>query len=869
MDGPATVGEWLRQRREALRLTRPELAQRASCSVPTLRKLEIDERRPSRELAESLAKALDLSPQDGLTFIRVARGELNLERLPALAPTAAQAGTTPPAAHELPIPLTPLIGREAELAALARLLADSTCRLLTIAGPGGIGKTRLAIQAARAHAAAQDAYFVALAPLSSPEFMAAAVADVLGFRFSGPADPATQLVRYLRDKSLLLVMDNFEHLLEGVELAAAILQRAPSVRLLVTSRERLSLHGEWVFELHGLPVPPAQAAIDPVEPPGETVASAVALFVHAARRTQADFEPRAEDWPIIARICRLTAGVPLAIELAASWVRVLSCAEIAAELERTLTSGANLDFLATSLRNVPGRHRSMRAVIDHSWKLLSSDEQRVLAELSVFRGGFTREAAAQVAGASLAQLLALVDKSLVQRAGTARYDLHDLVREYAAAKLAADSSQEAGACKRHSLFYLGWLERSEHQLKSQRQKAVVAELTGEMDNIRAAWAWAVANGQSNEVYTASPTLLYLFEVRNWFKEGQAAFARAAEALRARRGGPASDPNHPIVLHAMLAHWGYFQFRLGRCEDAYATLASSAAYLRNHSDSVATVYCLWYLGIDCWVLGRFSEAHESLHESLRLAQAQGLPWYAAWVSEFLGRLLLDRGEHDQAQRYLNEALATMRPFGDPSFTAHALSFLGHALRLLRRYREAESALRESLELARESDYRFAVGLALDGLGQVAYDEGRHSEAQVFLAESATIFRDMGDPDHHRLARVLNVHGLNALALGDRAGARHDFLAALKMAYEGGVLPPVLSALTGLAALDMGQDANQDALALVLFVHQHPASPHETKDRAARLRVELESRLPQAAIEAAQQCAPSMKLPEVVRQALADA
>jgi tetratricopeptide (TPR) repeat protein len=363
--------------------------------------------------------------------------------------------------------------------------------------------------------------------------------------------------------------------------------------------------------------------------------------------------------------------------------------------------------------------------------------------------------------------------------------------------------------------------------------------------------------------------MYLLEVRNWFREGEAAFGKAAEALRADRCGSGPDPYHQVAFYAMLAHWGFFQFRRGRCEEAYATLVSSAAFLRASPESVAAVYSLWYLGIDCWILGKYAEAHESLTESLRLAQAQGLPWYAAWVSEFLGRLALDRGENDQARRFLSEALATMSPLGDPSFAAHALSYLGHALRLLGSYREAETWLRESLELARESDYRFAVGLALDGLGQVAYDEGRYSEAQVFLAESTSLFREMGDPDHHRLSRVLNHHGLNALALGDRAGARDDFRAALRMAYEGGVLPPALSALTGLAALDASQEANAEALALVIFVLQHPASPQETKNRAARLREELESRLPQVAIEAAGQRARSTDLAGLVHRMLAGA
>jgi predicted ATPase/transcriptional regulator with XRE-family HTH domain/Tfp pilus assembly protein PilF len=864
MDGPTTFGEWLRQRREALQLTRPELAQRATCSVPTLRKLEIGERRPSRELAESLAKALGLSPQDGLTFIRVARGELTLDRLPPLAHPASQASATPPAVYELPIPLTPLIGREAELPALARLLADPACRLLTVTGPGGIGKTRIAMEAAGARAAAQAACFVALAPLSSPEFIAPAIADGLRLRFSGPTDPAAQLVRYLRDRSVLLVLDNFEHLLDGANLVSDILQAAPRVKLLITSRERLDLHGEWVFELHGLPVPAVDAAIDLAQSPGEAQSSAVALFMDSARRARTGFALQATEWPLVARICRLLAGVPLAIELAAAWVRVLGCAEIAAEIERTLAGDRNLEFLATSRRDVPERHRSMRAVIDHSWKLLSAGEQQVLAQLAVFRGGFTREAAERVAGAPLAQLLALVDKSLVQRAATARYDLHELVRQYAAAKLAADAPQAQATHERHGRFYLGMLEANESRLKSHQQKEAVSELTGEMDNIRAAWEWAIASRQRLSLYRVSATLAYLFELRNWFKEGEAAFAAAA-ALRGNP--PESEANglHQVAFHALRAHGAFFQLRLGRYAEAYSTLTASAALLRTSVEPTAALDALWYLGIACWSLGRFPEANESLHECLRLAQQHEKPWYEAAAGEFLGGLSLERGEPDLARGFFREALAILRRLGDPGLMAHALGNYGWSLRLSGDYREADKRLSESLALARQIDYRFAIGFALDGLGQVAYAEGRHAEAQVLLSDSASLLDEMGDT--YSLSQTLIHRGLNALAAGDGSGAHRDFQAALRLAYAGGFLRAALTALTGLAALDTGHSTSFGRLETVVYVLQHPACPPETKQLAARLRAALESGLSPAAIGAAERRAGSVEFADLVREALA--
>src|SRR5262249_45381113 len=280
----------------------------------------------------------------------------------------------------LPLPPTPLIGRESELAELGALLENPAYRLITIVGPGGIGKTRLALASAtdQIDAFAHRVYFVPLAPLRSSEFLVPAIADALGLAFSGREDPRAQLLNYLRGKELLLVLDNFDHLLEGAELLVDILRRATAVSILVTSRERLNLQGEWVFDIAGLQVPAADQ-IDGVEG-----YSAVALFLQRAHKVHARFTFGAAEKRAVARICRLVEGMPLGIELAAAWVRALSCAEIAQEIEQSL------GFLTTSLRDVPERHRSLLAVFDHSWRLLSADERGVFRKLSVFRGGFGR-----------------------------------------------------------------------------------------------------------------------------------------------------------------------------------------------------------------------------------------------------------------------------------------------------------------------------------------------------------------------------------------------------------------------------------------------------------------------------------------------
>ena len=378
-DSPIVFCEWLKRRRKALDLTQGELARRAGCSIGALRKIELGDRRPSKQLAELLAKALEIPDEDQPTFIRVARGELNLRRLNQLPPvparpvpniasllqtqpeTSLEANPKPFAPiHRIPLQTTPLIGREAEFAALERLFNDQQCRLLTLTGIGGIGKTRLAIEFALYKKAEfpGGVFYIPLSSVNSPEKIVSAIADVLSYGFSGPSEPKEQLFNYIAThirQASLFVFDNLEHLLLPtptmgekfgvVELMIEILQRLPNLKILGTSRERLNLRGEWTYELHGLSVPPSEFA-------GRLEAyDSIALFVTSAQRIQPDFQATGEEQTYLIQITQLVEGVPLAIELAAAWVGVLSCREIAREVK------ANLDFLSSSMRDIPERHR--------------------------------------------------------------------------------------------------------------------------------------------------------------------------------------------------------------------------------------------------------------------------------------------------------------------------------------------------------------------------------------------------------------------------------------------------------------------------------------------------------------------------------
>ncbi len=413
-----------------------------------------------------------------------------------------RAAAAPPP-HNLPPQPTAFVGREAELAEISRYLHNRDAQLLTLVGPGGIGKTRLALQAAARCIDPETSFDtrftdgVFVVPLAAgpgqdnqPNSLLAAMADALHYDLQGPVHPQAQLLNHLRDKHLLLILDNFEHLVAEARQLGDILRLVPGIKLLVTSRARLNLQEEWLLEVQGLAYPASAAGLTPED---AAAFSAVALFAQQARRVVAGFALQPADVPWVVRLCQLVEGVPLGLELAASWLRVLSCAEIVAEVAH------GLDFLTTGLQNVPERHRSLRAVFDHSWALLSPAEQTVFAQLAVFRGGFRREAATEIVGVSLTVLAGLVDKSLLRRTADGRYEVHDLLRQYAAERLAADPETSAAVHNRHCRYYARLMAAHSEQLKGEELSDALAVLSAERDNVRAAWDWAVSQRRVEEL----------------------------------------------------------------------------------------------------------------------------------------------------------------------------------------------------------------------------------------------------------------------------------------------------------------------------------------------------------------------------------
>jgi predicted ATPase/DNA-binding SARP family transcriptional activator len=673
----------------------------------------------------------------------------------------------------LPIQPTPFVGRESELTKLDELISDPDIRLITIVGPGGIGKTRLAIAAGECQLRVESPFtdgvvFISLAPLDSPDQIIPTMAEALDFHFETgdrqTRTPRQQLFNFLYPKRLLIIMDNFEHLPEGVDLVTNLLSNASELVIMATSRERLHLHQEQVYPIQGLEFPESDEVSHEVQKIIEF--SAVRFFLQCANRIQPNYDLTTGDIDSLYQICQLVEGMPLALELAASWVKMLSLTDIATEIRQSLA------FLQAEKHDVPRRHWNMRAVFDGTWKRLTETERRVFSQISVFRGGFDRQAAQAVTNTSLPLLAGLADKSLLRYdKGEDRYRIHELLRQYAADKLAGSAPAEAQVRADHCEYYCRWLSEREAGLKGEHYRAALAAIESDIKNIHTAWSWAVANYKIKQIETATDSLGRIYELLGRYQEGEQAIREAVVVLQDLLPPYSAPEPQPVakvakLLTRLLTWQATFKSKMGMGERASQLLDEGLRLLdlpglKDHDVKMERAFILGQLGY----INRdfdFAMAYELLQESSELYRELGDQQQLADVLNVSGDIARFRAAFDEADRSLEECLAIRQELDDPRLIARTLSALswvafsqGNLTKGVRLSRQGYQAHQEAGGWESIAEGRLAYGIS-------HYHQGQFGEALSLLQSTKDILE--GQDHKPLLARATTEVGFCLLHLG---------------------------------------------------------------------------------------------------------
>ena len=705
-----------------------------------------------------------------------------------VAPIAAPAPAPVDAAHNLPAPLTEFIGRGDALAQTNRTLQET--RFLTVVGPGGIGKSRLAIELAAdlADQFRHGVAYISLAPVPTSDGVAQAIAEAIGLSLASGEAPRQQLLNYLRPRQKLLVADNFEHVLEAAGLLEELLRGAPDLKVLVTSRIRLNLSGESVYRLGGLNTDGWEAAESAL------ANEAIQLFLATARRARAGFRLRAADLPPLRQILERLEGSPLGILLAASWVDILSLPEIAAEIEK------NVDFLEKSMRDLPERHHSVRAVFEASWRLLTPAERKLFAALSIFRGGFTRAAAEKVAGASVRQLANLADKSLLSaNPRTGRYSVHELLRQYGEMSLQEDEERYTAVREAHALYFAGFMEQAWDRINHGEQPQALRDMDADIENVRAAWRFLTAEGDPQAALTMLPALWFIYDIRGWHVAGAQIFKRGMEAAASRPAREQLD-----VLEALCrSEYGFFRAVLGDIDGALALTKQATAALRELDAPDALGFAIAHRCVPLYFTGQLQRMKEISREALSISEDR---WIRLSAYAWIANAAVMEGEHGEASEHLDNFEASIGPVQDDWLTYY-LNMLRH----LAAWRRGD--ISSSTEILEE---------ALVSVRLIGYRRG----IQYTLGQLAHV----------------------SMALEDYGAARRYILESLEVSEELGSIGEQISSLVDLASVQARVGQPEAALELAATAYAHPLSHQNTpfiiepiRSRADAVRQSLESAL----------------------------
>ena len=796
---------------------------------------------------------------------------------------------TPEQRHNLPEAATSFIGREAEIESLLADLAQPDCRLLSLVGPGGIGKTRLALEVA-AHALddfEHGVFAVELAAVHAADDIPGAIGRAVGFQFAGQGSgrtPRDEIVDYLRAKEMLLVLDNFEHLLDGVDIIDDMLTTAPGVKIVATSREVLNLDWEWIYTVRGMSVPQDADADDMDD------YSAIRLFAARARRVQPRFSLH-DERECAVHICRLVDGMPLGIELAASWLRMLTCQELATEI------GASLDVLTSRQRTGPERHRSLRAVFDHSWGLLSTLEQETLMQLSVFPAPFRREAARAVAGVSLAVLSVLVDKSLLRVDGEGWYDLHPLLQQYAAENLNSQPEGAQAAHTRHSHYYLNFMADHTGRVYGADSPEALKEIEAELENVKAAFRWACQQGDSQRLEPAlAPMDGYLY-YHNRFQIPAKFWQPFFEAWQ----GPEDRVYITLLSMSIFAYFdspdSQYSDRLFRkcltlvrrlgdepqAALAFRNLAWSATFLDRSLELQLTQEALrrfetlgqmWGTSL-CHEQqartalrdGKWDEADHHHQEYLIAANQTGCPYEIANAHRKYAWFLSQRGAVGAALENMEQARRVFKMVGEVNWLARTATMYGVILEKSGRSQEALVVAEQSLPIAAECGNRHTVSGLHNFLGLLHTKLGTYDVARRHLEAALALVEELG-PYLGYVYGHNDSMGELELAVGNLEAAQNRFHFALAGYVKQGDVSPQVFMTNQFARLFARLGDLERSAELIGFATNHPTADSELHGHAEPLLEELRTALPEDVLNAALERGKARQLEDVVAELLED-
>jgi predicted ATPase/DNA-binding SARP family transcriptional activator len=743
-----------------------------------------------------------------------------------------------PAAHHLPAQSTSFVGREREIAQIIDHLRHPDCRLLSLIGPGGIGKTRLALAVAERikDDYARGAHFVSLAALISPDAMAGAIATALDFQFfPSPDSQEQQLVNYLRAKEMLIILDNIEHLLDGIDPVDHILTEAPQVTLIATSREALNLGWERRYDVEGLAIPDEDAFAS---------TDAVRLFVDRARSAQPAFHI-ADERACVVDICQRVEGMPLGIELAASWLRVLPCGDIAGELFE----------LESHARHTPARHRSLRALFGHTWARLPEREQRMFRAMAVFRGGFTRQAAEDITGATLPLLATLINKALLRvDYQSGRYHVHELLRQYAEEQLEVSSEGDA-VRDGHSTYYLQAVAARESDLQGPRVSEALDDIEIDFENVRAAWFWAIRREDFDAIGHALWTLVVFLKRQIRHRDGEETIGALVQAL---------ETEHPTGPRGVLL--GRALDRLAEFKDdnaeRIALCSRSLAILRQLDAGAEIAYPLKNLSIFVSWTGDFEQMDALGAEALAVAEANdGDHWLLGWIKGDWGLgLAIWTGELDRGERLVREALAISAAHDYARGVAWNKVRLAWIVGLRGNWDEAWQLYQDALAVFRDFADLMSLLYTLGYMGMLAYDAG-HPEQSARCLQEVLAIQDEGGFSPIEADITLSY---TYQALGDYEAARRHLRVGLRevVEYEW----TLAGGLTSAAMLAAHAGEFDRAVELVALALGHPSISYIFRRRAERVRDDLRAQLPPNVFDAAWARGQTLDLDETVRAVL---